>query len=343
MDAHFLVDDNVRSVDVQALSRNPSAWCAVRRRKCCVNQTTAASPSVADMAIAQRGSAQQAKGVARIDAPARPDRADQVAAGQRGASVGGVARLRPVGRGRLERERNWASTVGQRLSGPRVVAFVAGKGGVGTTTTAAGVALTLATFWPAEVALADLRTGADSLGRRLGGIAAPHAADYAAGSLEPLRTAGVTVVDGAPWDTPLTRPTLSRVITDLREDHLFTVLDVGDDAGDIGHGALARVDRVVIVTSLALDAVSAAERTIGRLDGIDAELARTAVVAQTGVRKLSRRPARARPALPWAGTVVQLPWDAALDDSVGLNMQQWQRPTRAAYLELAAALCDASG
>jgi hypothetical protein len=158
-----------------------------------------------------------------------------------------------------------------------------------------------------------------------------------------LRTAGVTVVDGAPWDTPLTRPTLARVITDLREDHLFTVLDVGDDAGDIGHGALARVDRVVIVTSLALDAVAAAERTIGRLDGIDAEHARTAVVAQTGVRALSRRRARTRPELTWAGTVVQVPWDAALDDSVGLNMQRWQRPTRAAYLELAAALCDSSG
>jgi hypothetical protein len=130
---------------------------------------------------------------------------------------------------------------------------------------------------------------------------------------------------------------------DVREDHLFTVLDVGDDAGDIGHGALARVDRVVIVTSAALDAVAAAERTMRRLGGVDAEHARTAVVAQTGVRGLGRRRTRSRPDLTWAGKVVQVPWDASLDDGAGLNMQHWQRPTRAAYLELAAALCDTPG
>jgi MinD-like ATPase involved in chromosome partitioning or flagellar assembly len=238
----------------------------------------------------------------------------------------------------LARERAWSAAISRRPAASLVVAFVAGKGGVGTTSAAAGLALTVASLRPGDVALADIRNGTASLGLRVGGVAAPHAAAYAAGTVEPLRAGGVTIVDGAPWDTPLTRPTLARVIADLREDHLFTVLDVGDDAGDISHGALARVDRVVVVTTGAADAVAGARRTIQRLHGIDPARAGAAVVVVTGVGRLGRRGRPGQVALPTAPHVVQLPWDPALDLGADLDVERWRRATRAAYLELGAAI-----
>src|SRR5690606_17520468 len=120
---------------------------------------------------------------------------------------------------------------------------------------------------------ADTRNGTPSLARRLGGPIAPDAASYAAGAVEPATVANLAVVDGAPWDTPLGRPTLARLVTDLRLDYTYTILDVGVDGGDIGHGALARADRAVVVTTTAPDAVAAAESTLDRLHKIDRRLA----------------------------------------------------------------------
>ena len=282
----------------------------------------------------QRGSAQQPKGVARI-----PPSGTEPEAVQPDHTAGRGNGLRDLlGAGQLARERTWSAAVGRRPVAARMVAFVAGKGGVGTTSAATGLALTIASFWPGEVALADTRNGTASLGLRIGGVPAPHAAAFAAGVVEPLRVDGVTIVDGAPWDTPLTRPTLARVIADLRDDHLFTILDVGDDAGDVGHGALARVDKVVVVTTRAPDAIAATQRTLQRLHGIDEARAGTAVVAVTGVRRLGRGGRRDQADVPEAARVVRLPWDASLDAGAAMDPERWRRATRAAFLELAAVI-----
>ncbi|GAA0710869.1 hypothetical protein [Dactylosporangium roseum] len=256
--------------------------------------------------------------------------------------IGRAIEAMRAGPARVARERSWSAIAGRRPIGSPVVAFVAGKGGVGTTSAAAGLALTTAAFWPGEVALADARTGTASLGLRIGGLSAPDATAFAAGVVEPLRTAGVSIVDGASWDTPLARPTLARLIADLREDHVFTVLDVGDDAGDTGHSALARADRVVVVTTPEPDAVAAAERTLDRLGGIDPSRADTAIVAVTGAGRLGRR-AGHRHAVPRnAAHVVRLPWDPGLSGGAGLELDRLRRATRAAFLELAAAIGDES-
>jgi MinD-like ATPase involved in chromosome partitioning or flagellar assembly len=244
-----------------------------------------------------------------------------------------------VGRGQIARERAWSEALGRRPAAPRVVAFTAGKGGVGTTSAAAGVALTIAALLPGTVALADTRSGTASLGLFIGGVPAPDAVAFAGGSVEPLRVDGVTVVDGAPWRTPLNRPTLARILADLREDHLYTVLDVGDDASDIGHGALARADRVAVVTTNAPDALAAAHRTLVRLHGIDAARAGAVVVAVTGAKRGRRGQSRREP-LPHAGPVVHLPWDPSLATGSGLEIDRLRRETRAAYLELAALISE---
>jgi MinD-like ATPase involved in chromosome partitioning or flagellar assembly len=259
---------------------------------------------------------------------------------------------RPVARqakgsARVAHEHELSTMVRRAQGSPRVAAFVAGKGGVGTTSTAAGVALALGTLVPGQVALADTRTGTPSLGRLLGGAAAPDAGAYAAGAVEPAQVAGVAVVDGAPWDTPLGRPTLARVVADLRLDFAYTLLDVGADGSDIGHGALARSDRAVVVTTAAPDAMSAAENTLDRLYKIDRALAESAIVAVTGVGRLGRlgrrdrrdrrdRLGRWRP----NERVVRVPWDDALAENGVVDIERLRRPTRAALLELAACLAE---
>ncbi|MEJ3747609.1 hypothetical protein WEI85_30505 [Actinomycetes bacterium KLBMP 9797] len=242
------------------------------------------------------------------------------------------------GSARVLQEQELSTMVRQGSGSPRVAAFVAGKGGVGTTCTAASVALALGTLVPGQVALADTRTGTPSLGRLLGGAAAPDAAAYAAGAVEPEQVAGIAVVDGAPWDTPMGRPTLARVVADLRLDFAYTLLDVGADGSDIGHGALARADRAVVVTTTAPDAVTAAENTLDRLYKIDRSLGESVVVAVTGVGRLGRRDRLGR----WRPNerVVQIPWDDALAESGVVDIERLRRPTRAAFLELAACLAE---
>jgi MinD-like ATPase involved in chromosome partitioning or flagellar assembly len=240
------------------------------------------------------------------------------------------------GSARVAEERELVAAAGQRPAGSRVVAFVAGKGGVGTTTLAAGVAWTLASLLPGLVALADTGTGRPSLARRLGGQAAPDAPAFAAGAVEPVPVAGVAAVDAAPWDTPLTRPTLARLVADLRRDYPYVLLDVGNDAGEIGHGALARCDRAVVVTSTAQDAVAAAERTLERLHHVDKRLGESAVVAMTGAGLLGRRGTAGR----WRPDerVVDLPWDESLATDMAVDIERLKSGTRTGWLRLAAVL-----
>jgi Mrp family chromosome partitioning ATPase len=166
-------------------------------------------------------------------------------------------------------ERALRAAVGRRPDEPRVVAFVSTKGGVGTTSTAAGVALALAEVWPLKVALADTRTGTASLGQLLSGAPVQDAMTFAAGIIELTRPAGLTIVDSAPWDMPLSRPMLARIVNDLVEHHLFTLLDVGHGGTEVGQAALARADRVVVVTTGGAEAASGLESITARLSALD--------------------------------------------------------------------------
>ncbi|GAB3159664.1 hypothetical protein GCM10027290_64850 [Micromonospora sonneratiae] len=286
-----------------------------------------------------RRPAVRSRGVARIG-PVAGDR--EVGASAASTGVGGETgpgRPRQPGIGRLGRERALSATVLGFTGPPRVVAFVSGKGGVGTTSTAAAVAATLAVLVPGTVALADVHSGAASLAQRLGGVPGTDATTFATGTVDPARAAGVAVVDGTPWDTPLLRPALVRLVMDLREDHRYTLLDIGDDASDVGHAALARADRVVVVTTGAADAVAATVRTLDRLRGIDPDRAETATVVVVGARRFGRREGTGRPILPVARErIVMVPWDPALRDGALIDLERLRRSSRAAYLTVAAAV-----
>jgi hypothetical protein len=77
--------------------------------------------------------------------------------------------LTPGSAAGVDSERELVAKVRARRREPSVTAFLAGKGGMGTTTLAAGVGLTLAALRNDTTALVDLHRGPALLGRRLAG------------------------------------------------------------------------------------------------------------------------------------------------------------------------------
>ena len=162
----------------------------------------------------------------------------------------------------IEYERQLVARVRVRRPEPRVIAFLAGKCGVGTTTTATAVALTLSTLRQDTTALISARQGGSSLGERLLGQPAPPVPAVAEGGPDqaPLWVHNsLAVVDGAPWHSPVGREPLLRVLDQLRSQHPLTLVDVGNDLGEAAQAAVDDADQVVLVTTISHDAVTAAD------------------------------------------------------------------------------------
>ena len=133
--------------------------------------------------------------------------------------------------------------VRSRQSDQRVVVFLSGKGGVGTTTVATGVGSVLAALRDDVTTLVSLRAGAPSLGRMLTGEPAPErpgdrpdgrrgrtasAAQRAAGRRRPpVEHAGPSQRRSPTWST------VSAQTSD------FCLFDVGNDASEAAQSILA--------------------------------------------------------------------------------------------------------
>lgn len=151
----------------------------------------------------------------------------------------------------MQDERALIEAVRRRQSDRRVVAFVAGKGGVGCTTVAAATGTTFMAMREDRTVVVDVQQGTASLGALLG-------AERPAGLAEvltsreviepPTVTSGLGVIDGADWDMGISRADVGGVLERLGSEHTFNLFDVGDDPGEGGHTALARADQVVAVT-----------------------------------------------------------------------------------------------
>jgi MinD-like ATPase involved in chromosome partitioning or flagellar assembly len=151
----------------------------------------------------------------------------------------------------VQGERQLIERVRARQSDRRVVAVIAGKGGVGCTTVATGLGTVLVAMRDDRSVLVDVQQGTPSLGALLR-VQAPMAVASLLAAKEvvdpPRAPSGLGVIDGAGWDQGLSRSDVGGVIERLGHEHSFNLLDVGDDAGEGGHTALARADQVVIVT-----------------------------------------------------------------------------------------------
>jgi MinD-like ATPase involved in chromosome partitioning or flagellar assembly len=267
------------------------------------------------------------------------------AAWQRLLRAATLGLAQPGAAGAMDRERRLVARVRARRAEPRVVGFVAGKGGVGTTTTAAGVALTLGALRTDGTVLVGARHATASLGRRLAGQVAPSVGDILAGRegapAGPLPvSAALDVVDGPGWARPIPPAVLVAALEGLRRQKAFTVADVGDDALMNGHAVLGRADQLVLVTTASADAVEATRHVLARLGAgpppIVACVCLTPWQSPGTVRRL-----RAVFGLP-DERVVGIPYDPALAAGGPLGLAHLRPATRESFVHLAGLLVDPS-
>jgi MinD-like ATPase involved in chromosome partitioning or flagellar assembly len=241
------------------------------------------------------------------------------------------------------------AAVRTRQSDRRVVSFHSGKGGVGTTSVAVGVALALAAVRDDAVVLADARTGTPSLAQMLGNSMAPSGRDLIqpGSPLDPVRLAnGLHVVDSCGWDAPLRHADTVAFLDQLRLGHAFTLVDVGNDPGEGARAALLRSDQTVVVTSAGRWGVASSQLAMTRLRQLDpfgTERAIHVVVCTSDepyrrvqrevLAQLDRGPVR----------VVVVPPDPALRAGQPFDPAHVRPATREAVLEVAAAIAASGG
>lgn len=246
-------------------------------------------------------------------------------------------------------ERELVAALRTRQTERRVISFFAGKGGVGTTTVVVGVGTAFAALRDENTVAVDVRSGTASLGQLLGAERPVtirrflNDGDAAQVGMSPT---GLRTLDGVGWEQRLRRTDVSSTVERLGADHTFTLLDVGNDASEVGHAAVARSDQTVIVTSAGRTGLAALEVATARLAHTDPFAVERAIfvvachhdeayrnVHREAVRILSVDPAR----------VVVLPPDETLVTGNGFDPGAVRASTRMAMLRIGAAIAVSGG
>jgi MinD-like ATPase involved in chromosome partitioning or flagellar assembly len=256
--------------------------------------------------------------------------------------------LRPGAADAMNEERVLVARVRSRPRHPRVIAVVSGKGGVGTSTTAAATAMVLAALRHDAIALLDPRHGTGSLGERLAGRAAPTIDQLTTPSTgpapAPLRINGsLDVVDGAPWHRPVDATRLGAALAHLRDTHALTIVDVGNHPAENTRLVLSRADQVVVVAGATHNAVESARVALLRVRSVAPGLLSTAVVAVPSVASGSGRGHQTRLADELGvpdSSVVAVPFDPALVSGGAIVLRYVRPATRTAFLRLAGLIAD---
>lgn len=158
-----------------------------------------------------------------------------------------------------------------RQTDRRIVTFISGKGGVGTTTVAVGVGTALTALREDRSAVLDVQVGTPSLGRLLG-LSEPlsvGSVGRADGPDAPTAVTGLSVLDGTSYEGGVSRTSLAAALDVLGADHAFQLLDAGNDTGEGSHSALARADTVVVVTGPGRTGAAALETALDRIDVVN--------------------------------------------------------------------------
>jgi MinD-like ATPase involved in chromosome partitioning or flagellar assembly len=245
-------------------------------------------------------------------------------------------------------ERMLVGALRTRQNDRRVVAFNAGKGGVGTTTVAMGVATAFAALREDPTVLVDAHSGTASLGQMLGVPGALTGRDLVADAdAEPtVVPGGLRVVDGCGWGTPLRRADVPPLLDRLGRDHTFTLVDVGNDPGEAAYAALARSDQTVIVTCAGAWGLSSARVAAARLRDVDTFAIDRAIYVvvctnDESYRKVHREVMQQLAQGPVRAVVV--PPDPELAAGQPFDPSRVRPSTREAMLEVAAAIAVTSG
>ena len=249
----------------------------------------------------------------------------------------------------VESERELVTKVRARRREASVTAFLSGKGGVGTTTVAAGIGLTLSALRHDNTVLVDLRLGPALLGRRMLGRTGTSLSDLAAipveGELpELLRLGGaLAIVDAASMHAPLTSVQTGRALQLLRSGYAFTLADIGNDHAESGQSTLDKADAVVVVTTASQDAVLSAHIALERVRNSAPQLLPNVTVALVSLtdRQHRRTARRLRDQLRLAiHRIIPVPFDPALAAGASVNLTRLRPSTREAFVRLAAFVVD---
>lgn len=237
----------------------------------------------------------------------------------------------------VQGERAAVDAIRQRQTDRRIVAFIAGKGGVGCTTIAIGVGTAFMAMREDHSVVVDVQQGSPSLGRTFG-AGDPRSVASLLSEVEattpPAAPTGLGLVDGSGWDQGLTRGDVAGVLDRLRADHTFNLLDVGDDAGEAGHAALARADQAVVVTSPGELGVGALQSALDRIKIVNPQAASSAVHVVVCPHEQSHRDAQ-REFAGAPGAVVLVPPDPYLQAGHAYDPAQVSAMTREALLRVA--------
>jgi len=248
--------------------------------------------------------------------------------------------LTPDAADAAEREREMVARVRSRQTEHRVVVFVSAKGGVGTTTVAAGVGCVLAALRDDRTTLASTRPGTPSLGLALGGRRAPTARDLARSDVEVAAASlgnGLQVVDGPPWSTPLRRTDVPALLDRLAGMSTFVLFDVGNDPGEASASILSRADQVVVVTGAGADGAEAARVAADRVADADPYLLDSAVYAVVCQREAQFKGVvrRMRETMPQGARIVAVPADERLAQGHPFDPSAVAAGTRMAMIDIA--------
>jgi len=245
----------------------------------------------------------------------------------------------------VQSERDAVDATRQRQTDRRIVAFVAGKGGVGCTTIAVGVGTTLMAMREDHSVVVDVQQGSPSLGRMFG-VAAPRTVASMLSEVEaaspPAAPTGLGLVDGSGWDQGLSRGDVAGVLDRLRADHTFNLLDVGDDAGEAGHAALARADQAVVVTSPGEMGIGALRAALDRIKIVNPQATASAIHVVVCPHEQSYREAQREFAGALGVSVVVVPPDPHLQAGHAYDPAHVSPGTREAMLRVAGLIAGRS-
>lgn len=243
----------------------------------------------------------------------------------------------------VQTERQIVDAVRQRQTDRRIVTFLSGKGGVGCTTVAVGVGTAFMAMREDRSVVVDVQRGTPSLAGSFGGEGVRSVASLVAeveATSPPVAPSGLGLVDGSGWDQGLTRSDVVGVLDRLRADHTFNLLDVGNDAGEGGHAALARADQAVIVTGPGELGVAALRTALERVRLVNPTAASVSVHVVVCPHDQSYREAL-RLTGSSAGlstSVVVVPPDPHLQDGHPYDPARVSPATREAFLRIAGAV-----
>lgn len=245
----------------------------------------------------------------------------------------------------------------RRLGAVHRVTVLSTKGGVGKTTTTAGLGLTLAQLRGDQVVVVDANPDAGTLAERLTGPADVTirdlldqvAADATPTSLDAyLSLAGRLRVLASQQDpaasAALTADEYERVMMQLARSHNIAITDCGTG---IWHPTMAPAlqiaDSLIVVGTLTVDGATRAAHTLDWLTrhGFEAK-ARAALVVLSGDRR--SHDVDAARVHAWfeqrTRAVVEIPLDPHLATGGQIDLADLRRPTRDAFIRLAALVAD---